>query len=120
VTYGGLTQLLADLGAEPVPLVQDMADRGVIWAETVSIEAFPELDADFVFSTYPIDEGPQAEFEAIDALLPGWCDLIRTCAEGRYILIPRDYSGSTFREFEIGTQFIVSHVAGRPGVEAPE
>ncbi|SFQ64149.1 iron complex transport system substrate-binding protein [Roseivivax halotolerans] len=120
--YGGLTQVLHALGMERTDFAQAMADRGVVWGEEVSAEVLPELEADYIFDTYRIDQDdtPQKAFDRLSDVFPGWCDLLSGCAQGRYILVPREHTGSTFRELEMLVHYVVSHTAGRPSISAPE
>lgn len=120
--YGGLTQVLHALGMERTDFARAMADRGVVWGEEVSAEVLPELDADYIFDTYRIDQDdtPQKAYDRLDEVFPGWCDMLSGCAEGRYVLVPREHTGSTFRELEMLVHYVVSHTAGRPSVPVAE
>lgn len=33
---------------------------------------------------------PQDELQAMEGVMPGWCDFMRACRTGRYILLPRE------------------------------
>ncbi len=115
--YGGLTKVLANLGLIRIPMAEDMAARGVIWGEEISLEVLPELQADYLFDTYTIAYGdtladPRARFEAA---LPSWCRVLTACAEGRYIVLPREIStGYSFRQLDMLLHLITTHVARVP------
>lgn len=115
--YGGLTKVLEDLGFIRSPIAQDLADRGVVWGEEVSLELLPELNADYLFDTYTIAYGETLAdpAEALEQLVPGWCDLLPSCAEGRYIVLPREYStGFSFQQLNILVQLVSTHAARNP------
>lgn len=117
--YGGLTQVLDDLGMVRTDFAQAMADRGVIWGETVSAETMPQHDADYIFDTFTIAYGdkPISPFTRLNAVLPGWCQLLTACSEGRYIVLPREHAtGTNFGSLERQIYYVVTHIGGRPSV----
>lgn len=121
--YGGLTQVLADLGVRRTEFAQEMADRGVVWGEEVSAEVLPLQQADYVFDTFTVAYGDTASsaYERMEGIIPGWCEVLTACAEGRYIVLPREHvTGTNFGSLERQVYYIVTHVGGRPGVIAPE
>ncbi|MFQ6548025.1 ABC transporter substrate-binding protein [Aestuariibius sp. 2305UL40-4] len=115
--YGGLTMVLGDLGFQRIPVAQEMANRGVVWGEEVSLEILPQVEADYLFDTYTIAYGdtlsdPRARF---DAALPSWCDALTACAEGRYIVLPREMSTDySFRQLDMLLHLVTTHVARVP------
>ncbi len=112
--YGGLTHILGQLGLERVPLAQEMADRGVVWGEIVSPEVLSDLDADFLFDTYTIAYGdtlvdPAARMAEV---FPAWCEMLSACAEGRYIVLPREHAGGfSFAELDTTVHLATTHMA---------
>ncbi len=112
--YGGLTKVLADLGFERGTAGQEMADRGVVWGEEVSAEILPELEADYLFDTYTIAYGDTLADPALrlNDAVPGWCDFLTACSEGRYIVLPREYAtGFSFTQLNMLLQMITTNVA---------
>lgn len=112
--YGGLTHVLHDLGMERVPFAQTMADRGVVWGEEVSAEILPELEADYIFDTYTIAYGDTlaSPRERMDGIFPAWCDVLTACAEGRYVLLPREVAGDTaFAQLNTLLHLVTTHAA---------
>lgn len=117
--YGGITQVLADLGMERTEFAQEMADRGVVWGEEVSAEVLPLQQADYIFDTFTVAYGDTASsaYDRMEGIIPGWCDILRACAEGRYIVLPREHAtGTDFGSLERQVYYIVTHVGGRTGV----
>ncbi|MXG36190.1 ABC transporter substrate-binding protein, partial [Escherichia coli] len=88
-SYHALGRVLRDAGFHFPPLIDKIPDGQRI---DVSAEQLPELDADFVFATWRSDTGgkPQEELQAMEGVMPGWCDFMRACRTGRYILLPRE------------------------------
>ncbi len=83
----------------------------------VSAERLPELDADFVFATWRGDTGgtPQDEMAAMDAVMPGWCDFLTACHNGRYVLISREEAiSNSFASLSLMVAQVQSQIAGRP------
>lgn len=117
--YGGLTKVLADLGFERAAVGQEMANRGIAWGETVSAEILPELQADYLFDTYTIAYGDTLADPAsrLNEAVPGWCDFLTACGEGRYIVLPREYStGFSFTQLNMLLQMITTNVANAPAM----
>lgn len=122
--YGALTMALDGLGFTLVGDGVALRERGLPWGEIMSVELLPAQDADFVFATYRIDQGPNENpaltLERFEELLPGFCDLLTACADGRFIVTPREHAAPiSFRTLTMNIHYIVSHVAGRPGIVAP-
>lgn len=112
--YHALGRVLRDAGFRFPPLIEDIPDGQRI---DVSAEQLPELDADFVFATWRSDTGgkPQDELQAMEAVMPGWCDFMRACRSGRYILLPReDVISNSFAALSLMAAEVQSHIAGRP------
>ncbi|MEM8587244.1 MAG: ABC transporter substrate-binding protein [Pseudomonadota bacterium] len=59
--------------------------------ETWSAERLPDLDADVIFMTYRTDQEqvPQDARDAVDALVPGFCELLHACRAGKMVILPR-------------------------------
>ncbi|MEM7734453.1 MAG: ABC transporter substrate-binding protein [Deinococcota bacterium] len=115
--FGGLTMVLEDLGFVRTSFGQDMADRGIAWGETVSAEVLPELQADYLFDTYTIAYGDTLAdpYERLNEVFPNWCDFLTACGEGRYIVLPREYStGYSFTQLNTLIHLISTHAARNP------
>lgn len=113
-TYRALGRVLRDAGFRFPPLVDSIPEGDRI---EVSAERLPELDADYVFDTWRSDTGgkPQEELEAMNAIMPGWCDFLSACRSGRYILLPREEAiSNSFAALSLMVAQVQSHIAGRP------
>ncbi len=113
-SYHALGRVLRDAGFRFPPLIDKIPDGQRI---DVSAEQLPELDADFVFATWRSDTGgkPQDELKAMDAVMPGWCDFMRACRTGRYILLPREeVISNSYAALTLMVAQVQSHIAGRP------
>ncbi|MRT51300.1 MULTISPECIES: iron-siderophore ABC transporter substrate-binding protein [Enterobacteriaceae] len=113
-SYHALGRVLRDAGFRFPPLIDKIPDGQRI---DVSAEQLPELDADFVFATWRSDTGgkPQDELQAMEAVMPGWCDFMRACRTGRYILLPREeVISNSFAALSLMVAQVQSHIAGRP------
>ena len=87
-TYSTLGKVLRDAGFR-FPERIDAIPAGT--AETLSGESLQELDADVIFMTYRTDQKqtPQDALDAVEAIVPGWCDLMHACREGQLVILPR-------------------------------
>lgn len=113
-SYHALGRVLRDAGFRFSPLIDKIPDGQRI---DVSAEQLPELDADFVFATWRSDTGgkPQDELKAMEAVMPGWCDFMRACRTGRYILLPREeVISNSYAALTLMVAQVQSHIAGRP------
>ncbi|HKS34647.1 MAG TPA: ABC transporter substrate-binding protein [Enterobacteriaceae bacterium] len=113
-TYHSLGRVLRDAGFRFPPLIDAIPEGGRI---DVSAERLPELDADYVFATWRADTGgkPQDELDAMNTVLPGWCDFLNACRSGRYILLSRDEAiSNSFAALSLMVAQVQSHIAGRP------
>lgn len=113
-SYHALGRVLRDAGFRFPPLIDKIPDGQRI---DVSAEQLPELDADLVFATWRSDTGgkPQDELQAMEAVMPGWCDFMRACRTGRYILLPREeVISNSFAALSLMVAQVQSHIAGRP------
>ena len=122
--YGMKSYLLDELGLTVGGESGRLREKGIYRLDT-SFEALPENDADFVFGNYRVDNGadggPLNEIAAFEAGLPGFCDFLTACREGRMVLVPRDYAvAPSFWGFTLLTHILVNDIAGRPGVTVPE
>ena len=113
-SYHALGRVLRDAGFRFPPLIDKIPDGQRI---DVSAEQLPELDADFVFATWRSDTGgkPQDELKAMEVVMPGWCDFMRACRTGRYILLPREeVISNSYAALTLMVAQVQSHIAGRP------
>ena len=123
--FGALTMALNDLGFDLVGDGVALRDRGSTWdGEAISAEALPRQDADFMFTTYRTDLGadasPVATLAAFDQVIPGFCALMTACSGGRLVVLPMEHAAISFRTLDANIYYIVTHVAGRPGMTPPE
>jgi iron complex transport system substrate-binding protein len=112
--YHALGRVLRDAGFRFPPLIDNIPDGQRI---DVSAEQLPDLDADFVFATWRSDTGgkPLDERQAMEAVMPGWCDFMRACRTGHYILLPREeVISNSFAALTLMVAQVQSHIAGRP------
>ena len=113
-SYHALGRVLRDAGFRFPPLIDNIPEGQRI---DVSAEQLPELDADFVFATWRSDTGgkPQDELRAMEGVMPGWCDFMRACRTGRYILLPREeVISNSYAALSLMVAQVQSHIAGRP------
>ncbi|EIX9221283.1 MULTISPECIES: ABC transporter substrate-binding protein [Klebsiella] len=113
-SYHALGRVLRDAGFRFPPLIERIPDGQRI---DVSAEQLPELDADFVFATWRSDTGgkPQDELQAMEGVMPGWCDFLRACRTGHYILLPREeVISNSYAALSLMVAQVQSHIAGRP------
>ncbi|RGA74019.1 iron-siderophore ABC transporter substrate-binding protein, partial [Klebsiella pneumoniae] len=113
-SYHALGRVLRDAGFRFPPLIERIPDGQRI---DVSAEQLPELDADFVFATWRSDTGgkPQDELQAMEGVMPGWCDFMRACRTGHYILLPREeVISNSYAALSLMVAQVQSHIAGRP------
>ncbi|MEO1223077.1 MAG: ABC transporter substrate-binding protein [Pseudomonadota bacterium] len=87
-TYSALGKVLRDAGFR-FPDAVDAIPEGTF--ETWSAERLPDLDADVIFMTYRTDreQVPQDARDAVEALVPGFCDLLHACRSGQMVILPR-------------------------------
>lgn len=113
-TYRSLGRVLRDAGFRFPALIDGIPENGRI---EVSAERLPELEADFVFDTYRSDKGgvPQDEIAAMEKLMPGYCQFLKACREGRYILVAREEAiSNSYAALSLMTSLVQSHLTGRP------
>lgn len=118
-TYGALGKVLRDAGFAFPDRVNAIPEGEF---ERMSGEAFPELDADFVFATYRTDtlETPADARKYLEAVLPGFCDYLHACRENQFIIIPREEaSASSYYGLGVLSYVIISQISGRDFTPMP-
>ncbi|MFP5594001.1 ABC transporter substrate-binding protein [Kluyvera sp. 142486] len=113
-SYHSLGRVLRDAGFRFPPMIENIPDGQRI---DVSAEQLPELDADFLFATWRSDTGgkPQDELNDMEKVMPGWCDFMRACRTGHYILLPRDeVISNSYASLNLLVAEVQSQIAGRP------
>lgn len=113
-SYHSLGRVLRDAGFRFPPLIERIPDGQRI---DVSAEQMPDLDADFVFATWRSDTGgkPQDELNEMEKVMPGWCDFMRACRTGHYVLLPRDeVISNSYAALSLLVAQVQSQIAGRP------
>lgn len=119
-TYRALGRVLRDAGFRFPAIIDAIPEGDRI---EVSAERLQELDADFIFDTYRSDTGgtPDEEIEAMNKVLPDYCQFLAACREGRYILLPREEAiSNSYAALNLMVSVVQSHVSGRPGLKLPQ
>ncbi|MET3927377.1 ABC transporter substrate-binding protein [Devosia sp. 2618] len=112
--YYALSQVLDDVGFSKPDLIAEISDSSL----DMSPEFLPEVDADFIFSTYeglyPDQRSPDEIRAAFEKVVPGYCTVLQACRNNQMVFIPRTpiYS-SSFRSLTTAYQQVLTHVAGR-------
>ena len=53
--------------------------------------------------------------QAMEGVMPGWCDFMRACRTGRYILLPREeVISNSYAALSLMVAQVQSHITGRP------
>jgi len=113
-SYHSLGRVLRDAGFRFPPLIERIPDGERM---DVSAEQLPDLDADFLFATWRSDTGgkPQDEMNDMEKVMPGWCDFMRACRTGHYILLPREeVISNSYAALSLLVAQVQSQIAGRP------
>ncbi len=113
-TYRSLGRVLRDAGFKFPPIIDALPEDGRM---EISAERLPEIDADFIFDPYRSDSGglPKDEIAEMEKLIPGYCQFLKACREGRYILIPREEAiSNSYAALSLMVSTVQSHIAGRP------
>ncbi len=54
-------------------------------------------------------------YHALEGVMPGWCDFMRACRTGHYILLPREeVISNSYAALSLMVAQVQSHIAGRP------
>lgn len=112
-TYRALGRVLRDAGFTFPALIDRVPEGERI---EISAELLPELDADYIFATYRSDTGglPADEIAAMDGVMPGFCDFLQACSEGRYILLPREEAiSNSYAGLALMVAVVQSQISGR-------
>jgi len=112
-SYHSLGRVLRDAGFRFPPLVDAIPEGGRV---DVSAERLPELDADYIFDTWRADTGgkPADEIADMNRVMPGFCDFLRACREGHYILLSRDeVISNSYASLGLLVAQVQSHLSGR-------
>jgi len=114
--YGAFTTVLDRIGFARPDFIADKRAAGEQGRFVVSAEVLPELDADFLFDTYRIDQddSPAQMRARVEGVLPGWCELLHACREQQYIGLPREHaSPQSFTTLGSNVNYVINAVAGR-------
>jgi len=112
--YYAMSQLLDDVGFAKPAVIAGIDDTSL----DLSPELLPEVDADFIVSTYeglyPGQRSPDEIRAAFEAVVPGYCQALHACRTNQMIFIQRTpiYS-SSFKSLETANLQMLSHIAGR-------
>ncbi|QQA42922.1 ABC transporter substrate-binding protein [Pelagovum pacificum] len=90
-TYGAQSQVLEDLGFEPLPVVDQVPEAAQ--ETTISAELIRELDADWVFTSHIADRGEDdtTALTALEQIAPGSTDMLGAVTAGRFHSSDRFY-----------------------------
>lgn len=119
-SYHSLGRVLRDAGFRFPALVEAIPDGGRM---DISAERLPELDADFIFDTWRADTGgkPGDEIADMNRVMPGFCDFLRACRQGHYILLSRDeVISNSYASLGLLVAQVQSHLSGRTLPEKAE
>ncbi|MEM9798218.1 MAG: ABC transporter substrate-binding protein [Pseudomonadota bacterium] len=114
--YGNLELILQDAGLVPVPLI-DGAEAGT--CPRFSAERLQDFDADWIFTTYRTDRGerPEDAITALNAVFPGFCDLLTACRDGRHVVLPREEITTPSYDAVGGAIFMLTTLLPNPFVQ---
>lgn len=112
--YYALSQLLDDVGFTRPTIIAEL-EKGSL---DLSPEFLPEVDADFIVSTYeplyPDERSPAEIRAAFKKIVPGYCQALHACSNNQHIFLHRTpiYS-SSFKSLETAYLQLLTHIAGR-------
>ncbi|UXN76163.1 ABC transporter substrate-binding protein (plasmid) [Devosia sp. A8/3-2] len=112
--YYALSQLLDDVGFAKPAIIAEL-DKSSL---DLSPEFLPEVDADFIISTYealyPDERSPAEIRTAFEKIVPGYCRALHACRTNQHIFLHRTpiYS-SSFKSLETAYLQLLTHIAGR-------
>lgn len=112
-TYGGLGKILRDAGFTFPDAVEALGEGG---EGEFTGERLPELDADVIFVTYRAEAGetPEIAEQALEAVLPGYCDFLHACREGQILYLPRDEGhSSSYAALSMTSFAVLTQLSGR-------
>lgn len=112
-TYGTLGKVLRDAGFQFPERVNAIPEGDFV---RFSAEAFPELDADFLFVTYRTDskETPNDAVQHLEDVAPGFCDFLYACRNNQMVVMPREEASSaSYDALGIMAYTVISHLSGR-------
>jgi len=113
-TYRSLGRVLRNVGVRFPAIIDAIPVGGRI---EISAERLQELDADFIFDTYRSawGAGPDSEIAAMNAVMPNYCQFLKACREGRYILVAREeVISNSYAALSLMVSLVKSHLTGRP------
>ena len=94
-SYHALGRVLRDAGFRFPPLIDNIPE-----GQRIDVSA---------------EQLPQDELQAMEGVMPGWCDFMRACRTGRYILLPREeVISNSYAALSLMVAQVQSHIAGRP------
>jgi iron complex transport system substrate-binding protein len=112
--YYALSQVIMDAGLTMPALIAELDESSL----DMSPEFLPEVDADFIFSSYeglyPDQRSPDEIRAAFEKVVPGYCQVLSACRNNQMVFIHRTpiYS-SSFRSLTTAYQQLLTHIAGR-------
>ncbi|MCV9963248.1 ABC transporter substrate-binding protein [Pararhizobium sp. BT-229] len=116
-TYRALGRVLRDAGFR-FPKVIDAIPEGE--RIEVSAERLPEFDANFIFDPYRTDTGGTSadEIASMEKVMPGFCNFLKACREGRYIMVSREEAiSNSYAALALMTATVQASIATRPLVD---
>lgn len=117
--YGNIGKVLVDAGFQRPKLISDIPEGD---KATFTAEALPDLDGDFIITTYRSTAGdtPADVRENFESVLPSYCQALHACRENQMIMVSRSL-GATNSYYALGavTYMILSEIGGKPFVPMP-
>ena len=102
--YGALTHVAYDLGFKIEPFIAQQFPKEDDIGGKLSAEYLPQIQADWLFSTYNNQRGetPETVYSGFDDIAPGWKDFIPAYQAQKIVVFPRESSRPmSFRVLDI-------------------
>ncbi len=118
--YGHIGKVLTDAGFRQPEIIEAMAPGE---EREVSGETIQAFDADFLFTTYRSSAGqtPSDLAAELEAVMPGYCDLLHACRTGQMIMLSRaENSASSYDALGMVAYAILTSIGGQPFEPMPD
>ncbi len=110
--YGALTHVAYDLGFKIEPFTAQQFPKEDDVGGKLSAEYLPQIQADWLFSTYNNQRGetPETVYSGFDDIAPGWKDFIPAYQAQKTVVFPRESSRPmSFRVMDIVLDEFAKH-----------
>ena len=109
--YGTIGKVLVDAGFDRPDLIEGVALNE---SEEFTPEVLPELDGDFIITTYRSSAGdtPDTVRGFFEDVIPGYCDLLHACREGQMYFLSRAETAATSYTALIQTAYTLRSIIG--------